>query len=148
MIELLPVQMVLQSMYICKQPNIGGVIHPHQDTTFLYTDPPSCTAFWIALEDATVENACLWGIPSSHRKYSNHRRYLRKKNAFETYFEGNWADWNLEEILQIDVHISPHFYSIHAGSFVFMLVRMTNKFRSHFKKISIRNLILLCSKSD
>jgi hypothetical protein len=31
----------LQSMVICKQPEIGGAVPPHQDSTFLYTNPPS-----------------------------------------------------------------------------------------------------------
>lgn len=94
---------MLQSMYICKQPNIGGVIHPHQDSTFLYTEPASCTAFWIALEDATVQNACLWGIPASHRRYENKRRYVRKSDSFATCFEGEWADWDLTEMVPIEV---------------------------------------------
>ena len=50
---------VLQSMIICKQPEIGGRVPPHQDSSFLYTDPPSAVGFWIALEDATRENGCL-----------------------------------------------------------------------------------------
>lgn len=33
--------LVLQSMVICKQPEIGGAVPSHQDSTFLYTDPPS-----------------------------------------------------------------------------------------------------------
>src|SRR5262249_19809299 len=31
--------LLLQSMYIFKQPNIGGEVTCHQDSTFLYTDP-------------------------------------------------------------------------------------------------------------
>ncbi|KAK8050533.1 Phytanoyl-CoA dioxygenase domain-containing protein 1 [Apiospora phragmitis] len=58
---------VLQSMVICKQPEIGGAVPPHQDSTFLYTDPPSAVGFWYALEDATAENGCLSFLPGSHR---------------------------------------------------------------------------------
>ena len=58
---------VLQSMVICKQPEIGGQVQPHQDSTFLYTDPPSAVGFWIALEDATLENGCLSFAKGSHR---------------------------------------------------------------------------------
>jgi phytanoyl-CoA hydroxylase len=50
-------------MYIFKQPFIGGEIDCHQDSTFLYTDPLSCIGFWFALEDATVDNGCLYAIP-------------------------------------------------------------------------------------
>ncbi|EPS61268.1 hypothetical protein M569_13527, partial [Genlisea aurea] len=58
---------VIQSMYIFKQPGIGGEVVPHQDNSFLTTDPPTCTGLWLALEDATVINGCLWAIPGSHR---------------------------------------------------------------------------------
>ncbi|OQV10038.1 hypothetical protein CLAIMM_14094, partial [Cladophialophora immunda] len=32
---------LLQSMVICKQPEIGGAVPPHQDSSFLYTRRPS-----------------------------------------------------------------------------------------------------------
>ncbi|MDX2031306.1 MAG: phytanoyl-CoA dioxygenase family protein [Blastocatellia bacterium] len=59
--------LLLQSMYIFKQPNIGGEVTCHQDATFLQTDPMSVTGFWFALEDATRENGCLWALPGGHR---------------------------------------------------------------------------------
>ncbi|MGH9132974.1 MAG: phytanoyl-CoA dioxygenase family protein [Ilumatobacteraceae bacterium] len=59
--------LVLQSMYIFKQPGIGGEVGCHQDATFLYTDPISVTGFWFAIEDATLENGCLWVAPGGHR---------------------------------------------------------------------------------
>ena len=52
----IPDALALQSMYICKQPFIGGEVGCHQDATFLYTDPITVTGFWFALEDATREN--------------------------------------------------------------------------------------------
>ncbi len=69
--------MVVQSMYIFKQPGVGGAVNPHQDTTFLYTDPPSCCGLWIALEDATLSNGCLWAIPGSHRTQAVPTRFVR-----------------------------------------------------------------------
>lgn len=39
----------------------------HQDSTFLYTDPMKLLGFWIALEDATLENGCMHFIPGSHK---------------------------------------------------------------------------------
>src|SRR5262249_2696610 len=59
-------RLLLQSMYSFKQPNIGGEVTCHQDNTFLYTDPPSAIGLWFALEDAKVENGCLWAIPGGH----------------------------------------------------------------------------------
>ena len=57
---------LLQSMVICKQPHIGGEVTGHQDSTFLYTEPQTCVGFWLALEDATTENGCMWGAPTGH----------------------------------------------------------------------------------
>ena len=59
--------LALQSMYIFKQPSIGGEVGCHQDATFLYTAPVSVTGFWFALEDATLDNGCLWAAPGGHR---------------------------------------------------------------------------------
>jgi phytanoyl-CoA hydroxylase len=58
---------VWQSMYIFKQPGIGGEVRWHQDATFFETTPTSVTTFWFALEDATIENGCLWVEPGGHR---------------------------------------------------------------------------------
>src|SRR5262245_25108286 len=58
--------LLVQSMYIFKQPRIGGEVTAHQDHTFLWTDPPSVTGLWFALEDATLDNGCLWARPGGH----------------------------------------------------------------------------------
>ena len=58
---------IWQSMYIFKQPGIGGEVGWHQDATFFDTTPISVTTFWFALEDATLDNGCLWVQPGGHR---------------------------------------------------------------------------------
>jgi len=58
--------LLLQSMLIFKQPSIGGEVSWHQDGSFLYTVPQSVTGFWFALEEATLENGCLWALPGEH----------------------------------------------------------------------------------
>ncbi|KAF2850086.1 phytanoyl-CoA dioxygenase family protein [Plenodomus tracheiphilus IPT5] len=72
---------VLQSMVICKQPEIGGAVPPHQDSTFLYTDPPSAVGFWYALEDATQDNGCLSFAAGSHRRAAIEKRFVRTGQA-------------------------------------------------------------------
>lgn len=59
---------LMQSMYIFKQPHIGGEVVCHQDATYLYTDPISVVGFWFALEDATIENGAMWALPGGHRQ--------------------------------------------------------------------------------
>jgi phytanoyl-CoA hydroxylase len=60
--------LLLQSMYIFKQPRIGGEVTCHQDSTFIHTEPLSCIGLWFALEDATLENGCLMAEPGGHRR--------------------------------------------------------------------------------
>ncbi|MGH1504937.1 MAG: phytanoyl-CoA dioxygenase family protein [Acidimicrobiales bacterium] len=59
--------LLLQSMSIFKHPHIGGEVTSHQDATFLYTEPVSVIGLWFALEDATVDNGCLFAQPGGHR---------------------------------------------------------------------------------
>ena len=69
---------LLQSMYIFKQPKIGGEVVCHQDSTFLYTKPESAVGFWVALEDATLDNGCLLVARGSHK--GPLRKLFTKKN--------------------------------------------------------------------
>ncbi len=59
--------LLLQSMYIFKQPRIGGEVICHQDAAFLHTEPSSVLGLWFALEDATIENGCMYALPGGHR---------------------------------------------------------------------------------
>lgn len=68
--------LLLQSMYIFKVPGLGAEVVSHQDATFLYTEPVTCTGLWLALEDATLDNGCLWALPGGHRT-SLRRRFVR-----------------------------------------------------------------------
>ena len=79
----------LQSMVICKQPEIGGAVPPHQDSTFLYTNPPSAVGFWYALEDATMENGCLSFAAGSHKRAPIRKRFVRSENGQGTTFIDN-----------------------------------------------------------
>lgn len=76
--------LIIQSMYIFKHAQIGGVVDVHQDSTFLYTEPGSCVGFWFALEDASVENGCLWATPGGHR--TSLRSWFRRKAEGGTEF--------------------------------------------------------------
>jgi phytanoyl-CoA hydroxylase len=83
---------LVQSMYIFKQPHIGGEVTCHQDATFLYTEPLTVTGLWFALEDATQENGCLWALAGGHR-LGLKSRFLRAEGGgtrFEVYDESPW----------------------------------------------------------
>ncbi|KAK7583743.1 hypothetical protein V9T40_004706 [Parthenolecanium corni] len=71
---------IIQSMYIYKNPKTGGEVKPHQDASYLHTEPPSLYGFWIALDDATEENGCLWFIPGSHKEEEVLYRFVRNSD--------------------------------------------------------------------
>jgi len=58
---------LVQSMLFIKSEGKPGQAW-HQDENFIPTRDRSLRAVWIALDDATVENGCLWAIPGSHRR--------------------------------------------------------------------------------
>jgi phytanoyl-CoA hydroxylase len=71
--------LLLQSMAIMKPPGIGGEVTCHQDSTFLFTEPESCIGFWLAIDEATLENGCMEFIPGEHE--GPLRRLFRRKEG-------------------------------------------------------------------
>lgn len=76
---------LLQSMYIVKAPKVGGEVTSHTDHTFLSTEPASVVGFWFAIEDATLENGCMWALPGGHRLPV--RKRFRRDSAGGTTFD-------------------------------------------------------------
>ncbi|VDL62468.1 unnamed protein product, partial [Nippostrongylus brasiliensis] len=69
---------IVQSMYIFKQPKIGGAVTDHIDATFLFVEPiDHLVGLWIAVDDADEENGCLAFIPGSHKRSSVDYRFVR-----------------------------------------------------------------------
>jgi phytanoyl-CoA hydroxylase len=56
----------MQSMLFVKNAGKPGQAW-HQDETFIPTPDASLTGVWIALDDASIDNGCLWVQPGSHR---------------------------------------------------------------------------------
>jgi len=92
--------LLLQSMYIFKQPHIGGDVTCHQDATFLFTEPLRMVGLWFALENASVENGCLWVIPGGH-KLGLKSRFVRAENdgtRFEVFDDSPWPEEKLQPL--------------------------------------------------
>jgi phytanoyl-CoA hydroxylase len=94
---------VMQSMYIFKQPSIGGEVVCHQDSTYLYTDPMSVLGFWFAIDDAHTGNGCLGGLPGEYRKGLKHlfRRQADDRLGTETVDGG--IDWDMNRLEWLEV---------------------------------------------
>ncbi|MHA1190221.1 MAG: phytanoyl-CoA dioxygenase family protein [Alphaproteobacteria bacterium] len=91
---------LVQSMVIFKQPEIGAEVGMHQDSTFLYTDPPSTIGFWFALDDADQENGCLLGLPGCHEGPLRERfRYRGDDLVIE---KGEPADWSGVDLVAME----------------------------------------------
>ncbi len=93
---------IIQSMAIFKHARIGGVVDVHQDSTFLYTEPDSCIGFWFALEDATIDNGCLWAKPGGH-KTSLRSRFRRKEEGGTEMLLLDPEEFSLEGMIPLEV---------------------------------------------
>lgn len=79
------------------------IVPSHQDSTFLYTDPPSAVGFWFALEKCTRMNGCLSFVPGSHKTNPITKRLIRTEpgtgliNIREEIPEPNESEFKIEE---------------------------------------------------
>ena len=94
---------ILQSMYIFKQPKIGGEVGFHQDATFLYTEPISVNGFWFALEDASLENGCMWTIPGGHRNDLKSRFFRNEKGDGTEMEIIDDSPWETSKLVPLEV---------------------------------------------
>ena len=94
--------LIAQSMYIFKQPNIGGEVVCHQDATFLYTEPMSVTGLWFALEDATQENGCLRAIRGGHHSGLK-KRFVRAATGGTKFITLDDSAWDEQQSVCLEV---------------------------------------------
>ncbi len=92
--------MLVQSMFIFKQPRFGDEVPPHQDASFLATTPHSVIGLWFALEDATIDNGCLWALPKAHRGPLKNK-FMRHESGFRFAHEKR-VDWPRENYLPLE----------------------------------------------
>src|SRR6185369_6716484 len=100
---------VMQSMYIFKQPSIGGEVVCHQDSTYLYTDPMSVFGYWFAIDDAHQGNGCLGGLPGEYRK--------GLKKLFRRQADGRMATETLDATIDWDMN-GLEWLEVPAGSLI------------------------------
>jgi non-heme Fe2+,alpha-ketoglutarate-dependent halogenase len=55
------------SHFFCKLPGDGKRVSWHQDASYWPLTPSKAVTVWLAIDDATIENACMRFIPRSHR---------------------------------------------------------------------------------
>jgi len=94
--------LLAQSMYICKQPHIGGEVTCHQDSTYFYVEQQPVLGLWFALEDATIENGCLWGLPHAHRDPLK-SRFIRDQYNHTRTEHYDETPWELDQMVPLEV---------------------------------------------
>ena len=89
-------------MLFVKAPGKAGQAW-HQDEYYIPTRDKSLVGAWIAVDDATVENGCLWLIPGSNKP-----GYMRKRvdNTSDEYADEDTidvSDYKTNEIIPVEV---------------------------------------------
>ena len=93
--------LLLQSMYIFKNPGIGGEVGWHQDATYLHTTPNTDTNNKNAQDDADRDNGCLLAVMGALR--GPLRRRFHRSDAGMVTDELDPAPWPAEEPAAIEV---------------------------------------------
>lgn len=119
----------MQSMLFIKSAGKPGQAW-HQDENFIPTRDRSLTGAWIALDDATTTNGCLWVIPGSHRPGVLWPQYPHNDPSFDCTHESYDFPYADSEAVPVEVP---------AGSVVFfngyLLHRsLPNKATSGFRR--------------
>ncbi len=99
----------MQSMLFIKSAGKPGQAW-HQDEDYIPTRDRSLCGAWIAMDDATVENGCLWVIPGSHKPGVLWPMYPHNDPRFDCSVESFDFPYTDEEAIPVEVP---------AGSIVF-----------------------------
>lgn len=94
---------VMQSMYIFKQPSIGGEVICHQDSTYLYTEPMSVIGYWFAIDDAHQGNGCLGGLPGEHRQGLKSLFRRQADGQLRTEIIDDAIEWDMRHLEWLEV---------------------------------------------
>jgi len=122
-----------QTMYIYKQPQIGGQVRWHQDATYLNAQTPGVVGIWVALEDATQENGCLWMQPCAQQ--SPLREIYQRGTGLQRLDDTPWPNTDNAIALEVEAGSvvffsdhTPHYSSTNTAPF------SRQAFTMHFTK--------------
>ncbi len=126
----------MQSMLFIKPPGYQGQSW-HQDENYIPTRDRSLIGAWIAIDDAYVENGCMWVIPGSQRPgYLYPTKKHGNPDEFDTHDD---MAYGFDESPQIPVEVK-------AGGVVFFngyLLHQSRKNRtqSHYRRVLVNHYL-------
>ncbi|KAM3142374.1 hypothetical protein pb186bvf_005531 [Paramecium bursaria] len=86
---------MIQSMLIFKNPKVGTKVDMHTDNIYIISQPKlTCLGMWLAMDDATNENGCMWAFPGSHQNPTKYFSYLTEDKK-STVYEGEKPDYSI-----------------------------------------------------
>lgn len=92
----------MQSMLFVKGPGKAGQAW-HQDEFYIPTRDKSLIGVWIAIDDASVENGCLWIIPGSHKPGYIMSRVDNNSDEYADVDTIDVSSYKQEEIIPVEV---------------------------------------------
>ena len=98
----------MQSMFFVKPAGKPGQAW-HQDEIYIPTRDRSLCGAWIAVDDATIDNGCLWVLPGSHK---SGRLYNQRPHNQAGIFDSSDESYGFDDSGEIPVEVP-------AGSVVF-----------------------------
>ena len=124
----------MQSMLFIKASGKPGQAW-HQDEIYIPTRDRSLTGGWIALDDATIENGCLYVIPGSHKRGILWPQRVQHDSRFDCAHETFRFPYSDDDAIPVEVK---------AGSIVFfngyLLHRsMPNRTQSGFRRVLVNH---------
>jgi hypothetical protein len=120
----------MQSMLFVKPPGFQGQAW-HQDEVYIPTRDRSLIGAWIAIDDATIPNGCLWVVPGSHRT-----GYLFPQKAHDNpdEFDFSQESYGFDEKAEVPVEVK-------AGTVVFFNGYLLHRSRKNRSQIYRRVLV-------
>jgi len=120
----------MQSMLFVKPPGFQGQAW-HQDEIYIPTRDRSLIGGWIAMDDATIENGCLWVVPGTHQPGY---LYPQKKHDNDDEFDFAPESFGFDESLEVPVEVK-------AGAVVFFNGYLLHRSRKNRGNIYRRVLV-------
>ncbi len=122
----------MQSMLFIKSAGKPGQAW-HQDEDYIPTRDRSLTGGWIALDDANVENGCLWVIPGSQKRGILWEQHWHGDKRFDCALESHNFPYSDNDAVPVEVK---------AGSIVFFNGYLLHRSLPNYKEVGFRRSLV------
>jgi ectoine hydroxylase-related dioxygenase (phytanoyl-CoA dioxygenase family) len=122
----------MQSMLFIKASGKPGQAW-HQDEYFIPTRDRSLCGGWLAMDDATVENGCLWILPGSHKRGIIYPHEKHNDRRFDCAGQSEQFPWTDDDSVPVEVK---------AGSIVFFNGYLLHRSLPNYAKTGYRRVLV------